>query len=183
MKLDSTIKEFTEKYDREAMKSIDTLSKDHGLSVNGYTINVFNINEAFNTFDTYIRDYAEYMIKNMNNPKRSPRDEIQTSVRGFIENHIFKNEPTTYPQLPNFVNSYVEGVNKLIETVEDVKRTMLDAGIDPESVGDINEFTDIFVDKLHESFDPTMDRILWASGYNTRKALFGKKETKKPVFL
>ena len=47
-------------------------------------------------------------------------------------------------------------------------------------------FVDGFMDRLHESFDPTMNRVLWASGYNGKMAMYKPKpivEKVTAVFL
>ena len=184
MKIDSAIKEFSEKYDRDAIESIDNISKDYALSISESTIKVFNISESFDIFTQYIKGYSLYKVENVNNPEASSQDEIKESVEKFINTRIFKETSIKYPELPSFVIGYINGVNSLCEAVDAIKRDMTDGNIDPEHIGDINEFVDMFMTKLHESFDPAMDRILWASGYNSRKQLFEKNpKPAAPVFL
>ena len=62
MKLDTAIKTFYEKYDREAIQSIETISNDYGLNIHGHTIQTFNLNEAFDRFSNYLKGYADYKI-------------------------------------------------------------------------------------------------------------------------
>lgn len=185
MIIDSAIKTFLEKYDREAIDSINNVSKDLGAIHNKYTIKGFNINEAFNKFQDYIKGYASYKIENINNPDASPQSAIIESVQRFIDTQLFEEKDLLYPELPTFVESYVNGIESLISTIEDVKHTMMESDIDGEYIGNVNEFADKFMIKLHESFDPVMDKILWASGYNSKRALSnaGKVKSENPVFL
>lgn len=184
MKIDSELKSFTEKYDRSAMESIDKLSKEYGLVIHKSTIPVFSLKEGFDTFAEYLKGYASYKMENVNSNEASSREEIHESVDNFIKTQLFKEKHIMYSELPEFVQNYVEGVNMLLETVDEVKSSMMEAGIDHESIGDINEFVDKFMDRFHESFDDTMDRILWATGYNSNRVLSGKvKKDPAPVFL
>lgn len=185
MRIDNAIKAFSEKYNREAFQSIDAISNDYGLRISNSTIKGFNLVESFNIFSQYLKGYASYKVENVNNPDATTQDVIKESVKKFIDTQIFKECNIKYGDLPQFVTGYVDGVKTLIETVDNIKRDMTDSSIDAEHIGDINEFADMFMDKLHESFDPTMDRILWASGYNgkVRLARPAEEKPKAPVFL
>lgn len=185
MRIDSAVQVFSEKYDREAIESIDEISRERGLVLNSCTIPAFNLNESFNKFSQYLKEYAEYKAKNLNNEKASSQEAIQESVSMFIETQLFHEEDVKYSDLPTFVMSYVEGVNTLTSAVEEAKRVMMESDVDASAIGDINDFTDKFMDKLHESFDPTMDNILRASGYTSRKNLKAlmQNKRKQPMFL
>lgn len=186
MKIDNAIKIFSEKYDRDAIQSIDNISNEYGLLINESTIKTFNMCEAFNIFNKYLEGYASYKIENINNPEATSQDLIKESVEKFINTQIFKETSSKYNELPNFITEYINGIESLCETVDNVKISMIDNDVLADYVGDVNEFTDIFIDKLHESFYPTMDRILWASGYNSKKRLEDNKDkvkTKTPMFL
>lgn len=186
MRIDSAIKAFSEKYDRDVFRSIDAISNDYSLRISDSSIKAFNLAESFQTFDQYLKGYASYKVENVNNPQASSQETIRESVRKFIDTQVFKECHVKYGDLPGFVTGYVDGVRTLLETVDEVKRNMVDADVDPEAIGDINEFTDMFMDRLHESFDPSMDRILWASGYNSKARLSASataEKPKTPVFL
>lgn len=186
MILDNAIKIFTERIDREAISSIEEVSNELGLKVAGFTIKTFNINESFNKFATYLEQYGEYKATYKDNPKASPREVIHESTKTFMENDLFKIEEIKYDELPNFVSSYVEGCNHLLETVSKVQSSMRDCEIDMESIGDVCTFADMFMEKMDQMFYESMDKILWASGYNSKKALAKKPEVikpAKPVFL
>lgn len=184
MRIDSAVQVFSEKYDREAIESIDEISRERGLVLNRTTIPAFNLNESFTMFSQYLKEYAEYKVKNLNNEKASPQDAIQESVSMFIETQLFHEEAVKYSDLPKFVMSYIEGIDTLTEAVDEAKRIMMEADVDSGAIADVNDFADKFMDRLHESFDPTMDKILRASGYTTRKELSNLgKNRKKPVFL
>jgi hypothetical protein len=184
MKIDNAIKEFLEKYNETAIKSIEEISLDFGLSANKNKINLFNINEGFKNFNEFIDGYVSYKVENINNSEASTNEIIHEQTEGFI-NNLFKNSQFLYSELPSFISTYLSGVKEISEKVDTWKEIMIEAGVDNESIGSINDFVDLFVDKLHESFNPSMDRILWASGFNAKEKLNKSNNSKelKPVFL
>lgn len=185
MKIDFALKEFTEKYDREAMESVETISKDFGLNIHKHTIKLFDMKESFDIFSKYLRSYATYVTENVNNPQASPRESILASVDKFIASKLFNESEVVYSELPAFVESYVSGIKDLNSTIDEAKNTILNCeGADPVFAGDVNDFVEKFMTRLDESFTPAMDKILWASGYNSKQKLSGKKSVKKkPLFL
>lgn len=187
MKIDSAIREFSERYDRDAIQSIDNISQDPGLVLRKKTIDVFNIKESFDKFQEFISGYANYKIQNMNNESATPQSLICEHTEKFIDKDLFSETETLYSNLPVFVETYITGVQTLLNLSDSLKTSMFEAGVDSDSIGDINNFMDSFMNKLHESFDPTMDRILWASGYHSNKKLArparGTEIKMKPVFL
>lgn len=192
MKIDSALVAFTESYDREAIQSIDEISKDDTLRMSTIggkhmSLKLFNINESCGYFNDWLKGYASYKVNFKGDPKSSSQDVIKESVTKMLESStMFAEKDVRYPELPAFVEGYVNGVKTLLETVDVVKSTMTEAGVDPEAVGDVNDFCDQFMTKLDESFHESMNKILWASGYNSRKKLFRKRQKKttaKPVFI
>lgn len=179
MKIDSAVRVFTEKYDTQAMRSIDEVSKEFGLNINGHNIKLFNMNESFDLFRRYLRGYSDYKINNIENEKASPHSAICEAVDRFIDTQLFHEKDIKYCDLPAFVKGYVEGVSQLLGDIDHLKEAMMEAGVDLDEVGSVNDFVDKFMESLDAAFDPAMDKILWASGYNAQKALYGKKETPK----
>lgn len=184
MRIDSAIKLFSEKYDREAIQSIEDISQERGLVLREATIKAFNIHESFDKFSQYLKEYASYKVENCSNVKASPQEVIKESVSSFIGSEVFTECDVKYADLPKFVMDYVAGVSTLSEAVDIAKRIMTEADVDVEAVSDVNEFADRFMDTLHESFDPVMERVLLASGYtNKKKRSTPRVQPKKPMFL
>lgn len=182
MKIDSAIKAFSERYNRDMITSIDTISREKGLVLNGATMKLSNLKESFEMFNEYLKGYAWYMVENKENPNASPQEVIRETVDKFISDELFKESNVKYTDLPQFVQSYVEGVNTILETIDSIKSSMSDAEVVTEAVSDVNDFIDSFMTRLDESFTNDMDRILWASGYNSAQKLFGKHKKEKHVF-
>ncbi len=183
MRIEYAIKSFMEKYDREALHSIDEISKEVGLVAHKATIPTFNLQESFNLFNTYIEDYKNYKIQEPGMFNKTPHSAIVEHTKSTIENDIFNDNKTLYSELPKFINTYIEGVNKLIDVMERTTSEMIHNDVDPESIAFISEATNLFTKKLEVKFDKTMDHILTASGYNTSKMLYNKEKTVAPIFL
>lgn len=184
MKIDLAIKEFLEKYDKAAISSIDKISKDIGLKHHKLSLPLFNIKECFDTFSSCLDVYSNYKIENANNDKAVQHNLIQEKVNSIIDTSLFKEENVLYQDIPLFVESYINGINSLLEKIEFIKSNMIDADIQYEYIGDVNEFTDNFMEKMNKSFYESMDKILTASGYKTNKSLMSKKvHTRKHQFL
>lgn len=187
MIIDTAVKTFLEKYDRPAIEAINEISKRYGLNINGYKMNVFNLTEAFDQFKTYIEGYASYKAENVNSEEASPQDVIVEKTDEFINTGVkIEDVSIRYSDIPTFVESYVSNIKSLLETVDKVKAFMMESDVDPSAVGDINHFCDKFMERVDPLFEGCMDRILWASGYNSKKALFDKKDNRnkeKHVFL
>lgn len=184
MLVDTAIRNFTEKYNAEAMQSIDNISKEFGLNIHNYTIKVFNINEAFESFNSFLRGYCQYRISYNESTEASSVETVQNDLGNNLSK-FFEDRDIRYRELPKFVSSYVEGVDSLIKTVNQVKSDLMENDIGYEYVAAVNELTDTFFAKLQESFDSSMDRILWASGYNAHQRLAKRdyKVSSRPIFL
>lgn len=192
MKIDSAIKEFLEKYDTEAIRSIDELAQDLSLTRQKAKMPAFNLQEGIDTFIEFLEGYANYKIENINNEKASPHEAIVEHTKLFISGKLFKettetgeDEEILIESIPKFVESYIKGIPNVISTIDKLKAAMLESGTDLESIAVINDFADDFMESLHERFDPVMDKILWASGYNSKIALRNAvpKPKETPVFL
>ena len=183
MKIDNALNLFTERYDREAIESIEKISNEYGLNIHKAELDLFNIQESFDQFTKYITAYANYVVENVNNPKASS-ESISYSVNKFISDQLFKESKVRYSDLPSFIESYVNGINTLNLAITEAKNIILDCDdADNEYAGDINEYVDVFMDHLEESFTPAMNKILWASGYNSKQILSGKQKNHNPLFL
>lgn len=184
MKIDSALKNFSEKYNEEAIMFIENLSNDFGLIKQKKTIKGFNIKEGFDDFKDFLVKYGKYKVENMDNPKASSQDVICESVKANIKDELFRDKDIRYNEIPAFIESYVSGIKDLISTADSVKKYMIESGVDLNSVGDVNTFLDNFITRLDESFNPTMDHILWASGYNSKKILYNTNQNvNKEIFL
>ena len=189
MRIDNVINEFCEKYDRDAMKSIEDISSEIGLVQNNITIKGFNMNEAFKSYTAYLKGYAEFMelaavegSKEAKTMEKSSYDEVAKSFDKYIDTKVINEEALTYDKLPQFISSFIEGVRALNEDVKTIKDCMFEADVPNELIGNVNDYTDKFIDKVVESMDPVMNEILWASGYNSKKKLFTEKKKNATVF-
>ena len=166
MSIHTAIKEFTEKYDTEAITSIERLPAKVGLCADVIPFNAFVLKESCDSFVSYLRGYSDYMKMHKDNPNKSTRENIKASMENYMADpEIFKECTIRYKAIPEFVKSYLESVQNIITTVDTIKEEMELDGVDLEYVGDVNEYAELFLNKLNEKFDPVMNNILWASGY------------------
>lgn len=188
MKIDKSLKEFTERYNKEMLESIDAMSKELGYRVNNYNMVATNMSESVASFKEFLEDYGKHKIEELTKGATFTQEKIMERTNDFINQELFKEAAVPYSKLPEFVTSYIEGVKAIIETTDKVKRDMTEAGVDAEYVGDINEMVDRFSERMDESFNIVMEKMLWASGYNSRQRLSKagtakKKDNQKPVFI
>lgn len=174
MKIDTAIRDFTEKYDRDAIQSIEDISHDLALNNMRASIKAFNMKECFDAFDNHLKGYTAYhqQKQNLNESEQFTNDHIRTRTKAMIDgNGMFKESDLRYSDMPAFVSTYVEGVRSLLKTVDESKSTLLENGVDNDAIADINLFTDMFMEKMNGMFESTMDKMLWASGYMDKKIL------------
>lgn len=175
MKLDKEVQSFLETYDRTAMMYIDKLSSDYRPENKISGMCGFNITESIDIFGQYLEGYCDYKIQNQNNPNASSRPVIQKSVVTFIAENLFKPDFIPYNSMNQVIRSYLEKMDGLVKTVDKVKSNMNEAGVDYVSIGDVNDFADMFIESFHERFDPIMEDVLMASGYRTYMNLINPK--------
>lgn len=188
MKLDTAITEFMEHTSRDAIQSIDELASEPGLKLTGAKTKGFAMMEAFDTFTKYLNGYAQYKIKYMNDNRASGQDAIREQTTKFLSETVkLEDKEIQYSELPNFVTGYVNGIKALQETVDTLQSKMKEAEVDAESIGDVVEFANQFVEKVESRFNQWFDRVLGESGYKAKQRLFGKKQSSSeepaPIFL
>lgn len=171
MKIDSALKEFTERYDREMIESIDDLSKNFGYNINKYTIPVVNINESVNKFKTFMEGYLDFEQKNVDNYPVDHKTVVEQTNNFINSDELFNEEKLLYSELPEYVKSYVEAIKTVSDLTDSVKLGLMECGSDSDHVADVNSFVDAFTERMQTKFYPVMDQILWASGYNARQRL------------
>lgn len=189
MNIDNALQEFTEKYDRDAIKSIDDISKEIGLVQNKYTIDAFNMNEAFDSFTKYLKGYACFIEqaaksndKAAKTMEHTKKPEVDDSFKRYIDTECVKEQKLTYDQLPEFVEAFLIGVQQLSSDVTEIQESLDNIDADQETIGGINEYANEFLESVWNQMNPVMDKILWASGYNSNKKLMNPSKKKETVF-
>lgn len=180
MLIDNAIENFFLKYNRESMEYIDNLSSDLGLTTRSYKIKLFDIKESFDRANQYLQEYASYHVMYKDHPARSSKDVIFEAANKFVRNDICLEYDYKYADVSKFVQSYIEGVNTLLITIDECKSKMIDNDVAFEAVGDINDICDMFMTRINESFESSMDKLLMASGY-TNAQRFKKSREPKPI--
>jgi len=183
MKVDSLQKEFINKYDENAMKFIDRLSKNKSFTFNKNSIKAFNLKESMDDFQKVLDGFSTYKIQSMKENNSVSNEVILNKMETSINKDFFHESKLLYSDFSSFIGTYLNSIIEMVETTNNVKSSMMEAGVDQDSIAVVNEITDMFIDRLQESFNPVMESILWASGYKSHQILFNNKTTVKPVFL
>ena len=182
MSIHTAIREFTEKYNSEAISSIEQLPAKVGMRADMIPFTVFNLKESCENFSKYLKGYCEYMKLNKDNPKKTTREGIKASMENYIANpELFKECEIKYDKIPFFVKTYLESVTLIQTTVDTIKDDMEYNDIELEYVGDVDDYANTFLTKLNEKFDPIMTNILWASGYAGKHKKTSPNEQSSPA--
>jgi len=86
-------------------------------------------------------------------------------------------------KIKKYIESYISGVNKLINTIEVSRSKLFESDIDNDSIGALEEYSEYFIDKLNKTFYPFLEKMLWASGYNSKKKLKERSKSEIYTFL
>lgn len=179
MTKDRMISDFIQTYDRAMMESVEEVSKEFGLVIHNHTIEVNDITEAKNTFCEFVNDFSKYRL-NVERPNIS-MDEIKHHTENMIKTEMFNVTRWKYKDLPIYVESYLNSIKEIDSFVEDCRFKLFHADANQEDMGFLTEATELFYDEMKNKFDSSMDKILTASGYKSKKIL--SEKTKTPVFL
>lgn len=189
MILDRAINTFLESYDREAIEFIENMANDQRLGYTDYKINLFNINEAFEKFNTIIENYGKYQTRILTEETKYTHDKVCSDYNAYMESEMIKEDKVKSNDIAKFVKAYIEGVDNTLRHIDEVKTKMMQDGVPGNKIGEINNFADIFMNKVNEAFTESMDKILLASGYKTKQKLSlanykpVKKESIVPVII
>lgn len=176
MLIDDAVKTFLEKYDREAIVSISELSNDRGLKLHDYKIDLFDLNESFNWFDKMLEQWGVYQVRCLTEKTNTTPEKVQNDLNDLMDKQLIKSKDIKVQDFASFVESYLVGLKKLSSKIGEVKHTLLLNKVANENVGTLDEFADRFLEKVQTEFDKSMDRLLWASGYNAKKKLHSSKK-------
>lgn len=190
MKIDNALNNFCERYDREAMESIERISKEIGPVQNDLIIPAFNIKESFDICSAYLRDFGEFVERSLDESKREHKLMAESTAesmhagfeRYFNEStNMFTDKQLKYNEFPEFVSSYIEGIQNVTTTVNEITGKMIEEEVRPEIIASVSDFTDMFMERMDEHTYPVVDKMLWASGYTSKKRL-AESNHEKVVF-
>lgn len=184
MKIDSVVKDFVESYDEEVMRYLENISSDFALKVSESKIGSIELDESFDQIRKYIEGYSAYKVENKNNDEAVSNDNINEAADKFINNpDLFKECKIPYSDIPKTIQSYIEGVKSIINTINKSKEIMMLEDVGHEDVGYLNSIIDKFTDRITEAFTPVMENFVQASGYNSAQAIKNRKAYQKQVIL
>lgn len=176
MKLYNLIDDFFNKYNKNMIESIDNMSTDPSNKLTRGKMKLFNVNESIDNFNKYLQGYCKYKIDNKDNPEASSQDTIMEAVDKFINDNKPKEVDIKYTDVSDNISKYLENINTTIDNINNVTSSMVENNINNNDIACINKIVDDFTNTFVECIDDNMDRILWASGYNSRQKLKHVKE-------
>ena len=187
MKMDKALQHFCERYDRDALASIDELSQELGLRYQKKPVNCFDIKKTFENFIEFVEGYVEYKIENVSNDQSDFSERIEECVESFLNDKEKICSPINidYHESREFIHSYTNGIPSMISSIEGFKSKMIEGGVSQEDVGYLTEMSDRFLEKMDSEFHTVMDKLLWASGYHSKQKIYNKKKATPilhPVF-
>lgn len=180
MIIDSAIHDFITKYDREAIQSIDELSKDKSGKLNKIKYKLFNLTESFDKFKILIDNWGKYQIKILTESTNFTEEQAQDEVDDYIDK-LVKDKDINSEELSSFIESYLIGIKDITNLINSTKARMLDENVNQESTTFINEISDRFMKIINSKMDESMDKLLMASGYTTKKRLSEDYITEKKM--
>ena len=190
MTISNTLKEFKEKYDRDAIQSIINLSDDKTLYRS--TFIGFNLTESVEQFKSYIEGFAEYRATEGNVDEKRTNTILLEHTKLLLENKsdavkIFEEINIPFNSATEFIQEYMDSIALINDMVDSGQSVILESTDDVDSAGCVLEFTEMFLDKMNDKFYPVMEHLLQNSGYYSRKILRQpptvKEETEQHFFL
>lgn len=190
MIISNTIKEFKEKYDREAIQSIINLSDDKTLYRSTFT--GFNITESVEQFKSYIEGFAEYRVTEGNKNEKRTNEILLEHTKLLLENksdkaNFFKEIKVPYNSATEFIQEYMDSITIVSDMINSSQSIIMESTDDVESTGYVVTFTEMFMEKMNDAFYPIMEHLLQSSGYYSRKQLRQppavKEKTEQHFFL
>ena len=158
---------FFERYSPEAIRSIDRMSGDLTLQMSKFK--AFTFDDGSSKFLEYVDGYADYKMERVEETdKRYQTNEaILEHTKSFVRDDLIRETKLPFKQASTFVENVLKHLGSLPGKAEEVQTRLMEAGLDNESVGTVIEIVDDYATYLYESVCPVIDRLLWASGYNS----------------
>jgi hypothetical protein len=185
MTVKRVLESFFEKYSEEAMTTISKMSGDLTLSMSKFK--GFTFTEGSEKFLEYVGGYADYKMERVEeSDKRYQSNEAITEhTKSFVRDDLFKEAMLPYTEAGALVENCLKHLASLPGKTEQVQGQLMEAGLDNESVGTVVTIIDDYATYLFETVCPVIDRLLWASGWNSAQALKpgGTASDKKTDFI
>ena len=152
------VQSFMEKYDAEMMHYVNNFASERGVQLNGLSFKGINVNESFNEFTSFLKEYCTNLSKN-GVPKNFTVDDVKKNFNKATE------------------HSFAEHTTNIENELSHAKYVLMEHSIAPEYVGILDDLWECYNEKLSKNFYEMVDHTIACSGYHTNKQLFGKKSS------
>ena len=161
---------------REDMQALQQLSR-RGSSIDGIMrFNGFDIRKVFNEFTEYLEGYQQFITEEVDT--EITRERIQESLDRFIEKTLSKDARIRYSDIGAFYYGYEHCSEDLRSKVLEIKSDMLLESVQPESVGDVGDFAEKFIDAVGKKHAEVIENVLCENGYRNMAIPYKPKQEK-----
>lgn len=173
---DTAVRDFTERYDEEAIKSIDEMVNDIGVTYRLDKVKSFMMKETFDMFNEYLDGYKQYVLKDKYDIGDKSKEEIINSMKALFKAEGFKDKVLFCKDANKFIKCYIEGCKNIVNKVDNIQSELIQNNATDEEIGNINEYTDVFMESMNNKFNSVMTSLLRESGYITISFFDEKKK-------
>lgn len=174
--LHTTIRDFADRYDRDAILSLESLSTSQRRGAMNFSFEAVDIPKAVSLFEEYLDGYCDF-AEARDEISESTREMLMTNLGKFINGEkitdddpvLFETKRIGLDDSPGYVRGFIESIDSLIGTLDKKISRLKKSGVEPESIGLMSEMCDAFADALAPKVNASIDYCLLESGYVTRK--------------
>ncbi|MBD5583602.1 MAG: hypothetical protein HDQ88_00760 [Clostridia bacterium] len=161
---------------REDMQALQKLSR-RGSSVEGIMrFDGFDVHKVFNEFTEYLEGYQQFITEETDTDVT--RERILESLDRFIEKTLSPTERIKYSDMADFYYGYEHESENLRAKVLEIKSDMLLESVQPESVGDVGDFAEKFIESVGKKHVEVIEKVLCENGYRNMAIPKKSKEEK-----
>ena len=178
------VQSFMEKYDAEMMHYVNNFASERGVQLNGLSFKGININESFNEFRSFLKEYCTNLSKH-GVPENFTVEKVQNKFNDATEHSFSEKVDVKYMDIPSIITSYLENMTGVEKDLDLAKSVLMEHSIAPSYVGILDDLWECYNEKLSKNFYEMVDHTIACSGYHTDKKLFGEKSSadEKVVFV
>lgn len=192
MNLFTALKSFSEKYNREAISSINSFCERIDVINSPFKFEAVDIPRAFRMFGEYIEGYVSYKCEHPSEGIEK-NNQILNQTKSFIESgtdkeetNLFQSVQIKYTEARDFIKNYISDIGNLVSHVNEYTNILYEAGVTNEDIGLLTEMCDEFINAIQPHIEAVMNHMLGATGYNYKllqEASKHKKVESKPIFI
>lgn len=191
MNLHNAIRDFTARYDRNAISSIQDLATNSSMTRSKFLFKAVDVKKATDLFVEYLDGYAKFKIGSIGSDD-SEMKAIMERTEMFLTNDgtnksmpvAFEEVDIHYSDIPEVCKDYIESVQRVMDAVNRLTTDLSAYDVKNDDIGALTEMSDMYISHLFPLVEKVMYTGLCASGYEHKKwteSLFNRRDDKKPA--